>query len=155
MALSLPHPLLTVATLSFACVASSIPEGEFVTLWAAGLHAHTRGRKIWIEHYLRGGGRQPDVGCSPFYDFNRQDFVSVNSVLRNGDILKIHCQFDTTADAATVVGGESTDSEMCLAFISFYASIPASASQCYGPPTVEPSLPASSVPCFDGSTRTD
>lgn len=136
--------------LSYECNSGSlIPPGAEVAIWSNGLHAHTRGRKIWIEH-LRGANVVGFPGCDPFYDFNRQSFVMRNATLVRGDRLKIHCQWDLSAETQTVTGGESTSQEMCLAFLALYGRNGLALTQdvyCAGPPTQEVPIAASAVPC--------
>jgi hypothetical protein len=93
--------------LSSTCSAAIVPAGASALIWANGLHAHLRGRKIWIEH-LRNGANIGYIGCDLFYDFNKQHFEMRNATLQRGDQMKIHCQYDTSAETAVVVGGEAT-----------------------------------------------
>lgn len=136
-----------VTHLSYTCSLSAIPSGRSATVWAAGLHAHKRARMMWIEH-RRNSVRQPDLICNPFYDFNRQSFEAVSAVVTSQDSLTIHCVFDTTAETATVTGGEATSQEMCLAYLSVFANdFPLVADVgCTGNPVVQPAVVGS--PCF-------
>ncbi len=106
--------------LSYTCSATSvIPVGASVEIWANGLHAHLRGKKIWIEH-IRNSARIGFIGCNLFYDFNKQSFEMRNATIQRGDSIKIHCQYDTTQETSTVVGGEATTNGQRIIF--FYVS---------------------------------
>lgn len=116
-----------------------IPPGASVRMWGAGLHAHTRARKIWVELW-RSGSIVAYPGCSLFYDFNTQSLELRNVTIVRGDQLRVHCQYDTTAETQTVTGGESTTQEMCLAFLSIYGegiTVPSDI-PCVGAPTYLP-----------------
>lgn len=123
-----------------------IPVGGSALVWSNGLHGHTRARMIWIDH-IRGGQTIGYIGCNPLYDFNRQSFVMRNATVVRGDSLKIHCQWDLTAETTTVVGGESTTNEMCLAFLAFYPigfSVSSDVT-CYGNPVSETPVSTTNV----------
>jgi hypothetical protein len=135
--------------ISYTCNAGSqIPQNGQAKIWTVGLHAHTRSRKIWIEQ-IRGGSTIGFPGCDPFYDFNRQRFVSKNTTVLPGDILKLHCQYDTTADSRPVVGGDATTEEMCIAYLALYAEgFPLSSDVgCSGAQTIETPIATDANPC--------
>ena len=117
--ISLPPKQIT--HISYTCNSGAlIPAGGTAFVWTNGLHAHTRARKIWVEQ-IRNNVIIDYVGCDLFYDFNKQVFAMKNVTLQRGDDLKIHCQYDTSAETATIKGGESTAQEMCLSYLGFYA----------------------------------
>lgn len=124
-------------------------------VYGSALHMHTLGRRIWVEQY-RGGVRVRDqatgkdaLGSDQMYDFGNQRFlpVAADASLLPGDELRVRCVWENSVAAGQaggnrvaaagrmVTGGESTENEMCLAFLSMYPKIGKGASAgCEGPP---------------------
>ena len=59
------------------------------------------------------------------YDFNFQQANHLNEEITvlPGDILLLHCYYNTTGRDGVTVGGESTSDEMCLAFPVYYPKV--------------------------------
>ena len=68
-------------------------------------------------------------------------FQMRNSSIVRGDVLKIHCQYDTSQETAVVTGGEATTQEMCLSYLPYYitgtSQVQGQDVSCFGAPTVE------------------
>ena len=92
-----------------------------VSAFASGLHAHQAGVDIqaWL---LRGGVTIATLGTESPYDFNYQRFrnLAPEVELRPGDVMRIQCTYNTMARSTCTYGGDGSQDEMCLAFLSVY-----------------------------------
>lgn len=121
--------------------ASVNPLTRAYTMMSTFLHGHLVTRKIWVET-LRGGvaQRAPDsshaAGQNTAYNFEIQAYEAINATFQQGDVLRTRCVYTNTvgwgttvgntraAAGLTVVGGEATSDEMCMAFTLYYPRIP-------------------------------
>jgi hypothetical protein len=87
---------------------------------------HLRGRDVSLQ--LLSGGRTRTLLHIPAWDFRWQDeyFLQQPIAVRPGDVLRLSCRFDNSADAQPpavprpryVLWGEGTTDEMCLGMLS-------------------------------------
>jgi hypothetical protein len=78
-------------------------------------HMHARGVRLDTIIQHEDGTREPLIDV-PF-DFNNQIAYDMTKVLRPGDTMVTTCHYVNETDR-TVFGGESTDEEMCINFIT-------------------------------------
>ena len=117
----------------------TFPAGTDITVFAAALHQHLIGRRIWSALYpAAGGGRaynakgQDVLGHNDFWDFNYQAFWPTSANVKAGDKVVTTCIWTNTVamgtqygntDAAAgkeVRGCEATVCEMCINFMAYY-----------------------------------
>lgn len=117
----------------------TFPVGTDVTFFAAALHEHLIGRRIWTALYPKdGSGRQRDakgvdvLGHNDAWDFNYQAFTPTSAHVVAGDKIVTTCIWTNTvamgeqygnSDAAAgkeVRGCEATVCEMCVNFMAYY-----------------------------------
>ena len=89
-----------------------------VNLLYSSLHMHKRGHSMTVKH-LRGGQELEPFPQMSYYDFDLQ-VPSYPSILQNkiitGDRIVTNGTWDTTKDKTKIVGGSSSEQEMCLNF---------------------------------------
>jgi hypothetical protein len=119
--------------ISGGCPSEAVELGSMkLTIWATALHMHKRGRSITAV-VNRDGALATTLDQNPKYDFEQQKFVKLATtfdIIANDEV-RVTCHYDTTAETATVVGGEGTDNEMCLVVLAFYPLIDSAG--CYFP----------------------
>lgn len=95
-----------------------------ITFVASLLHTHEAGRALVIRHFRDGSEVSPPVDINLNYDF---DYQQVNIIPRRvvlpSDRLTLECYYDNVHNE-TIVGGESTQEEMCFGFIYYYPRLP-------------------------------
>jgi hypothetical protein len=89
--------------------------GKPFTIYAAGLHMHTRGTSATLE-VVRGTGVHECLLDIPRWDFHWQGGYGFTTpkVFNPGDQIAITCHWDNSATTHDVNWGEGTDDEMCL-----------------------------------------
>src|SRR5262249_2164399 len=107
--------------LDFAALGLPLPNSLFPTLSAirVGPHMHQLGRKIGLDLTQPDGAVVPLIEIDD-WDFHWQslyDYVTPVA-LPTGSTLKLSCVFDNPTDRA-IGWGESTQDEMCLAYVGF------------------------------------
>ncbi len=97
-------------------------DAEIATIaaWAEGVfpHMHTRGRSLRVE--VDHAGQTQCLTDVPRWDFNWQQgyfYDGPPRIAGGGDMLRITCTHDTSAEGQPITWGEGTDDEMCLAFL--------------------------------------
>jgi hypothetical protein len=92
-------------------VPSSVP----VTMYAASLHMHTRGRRATLE-IVHGDGTKECMLDIPRWDFHWQGSYAFQQpkTFAPGDSLHLECHFDNSDSSIDRNWGEGTDDEMCL-----------------------------------------
>ncbi|XP_067938800.1 DBH-like monooxygenase protein 1 homolog [Watersipora subatra] len=103
-----------------SCTNQWIPE-EGINVFSFFLHTHLIGRAIHVEWY-RDGQNMGLLAFDDSYDFNFQEMRMMENThkLLPGDSLKITCYYSSDTRDNVTLGGYSTLSEMCLAFLSYY-----------------------------------
>ena len=110
-------------TLSNTCgsaATAGLPQD--LNVFAAGLHMHKRGKSINFEQF-RNGQSLGYIASLPEWDFNNQQWISVNTTVQPRDSLVTTCTWDTSQDTSIILGGEDTSKEMCYAFMFYYPKI--------------------------------
>jgi hypothetical protein len=100
-------------------------------------HMHKLGTSIRNEVIPDGTGAPVDLGGQNPWDFNNQYFLPQDVTTKGGDIIRTHCSWQNSTDAA-VNFGENTADEMCYSFTMYYPrvkkipgwSAPAALSKC-------------------------
>lgn len=110
------------------CTRKFVPKGG-VTAFSVLLHSHLAGRSLALRHFrfLNTDGKEVElapIAADPGYDFNYQQWRPINVTILPGDRLVMECNYSTVGRPTTVLGGESTHSEMCLSFVFTTPPIP-------------------------------
>ncbi|XP_068248771.1 DBH-like monooxygenase protein 1 [Palaemon carinicauda] len=102
------------------CTEKSFPK-DGIRIFQGLLHAHLLGRAISIKH-IRNGVELPTVFKDMNYDFNyqQQRILKEEMVVLPGDTLIVECDYDSTKKAKPTFGGEDSDDEMCLGYLTYY-----------------------------------
>jgi hypothetical protein len=90
------------------------------TVFAALLHMHQIGSKIYTEHY-RASRKIGEIGRIDHYDFNMQRSTIFNDhiTVQPNDVLITSCIYDNPNNR-TVRGGAASSDEMCFSFVYYY-----------------------------------
>ncbi|KAK3098156.1 hypothetical protein FSP39_016749 [Pinctada imbricata] len=94
---------------------------EDIKLIGALSHMHLTGKGQTVEQY-RGGQLLRTVLETKTYSYNRPEPLMFPEpiTVKAGDELRTMCTYDTSSRKRITFGGDSTDDEMCIAFIQFY-----------------------------------
>ncbi|CAB9500833.1 Putative fatty-acid--CoA ligase FadD21 [Seminavis robusta] len=92
----------------------------------AFLHMHSHGRHIWVSHYDADGNFKGIISKTEFWNFEFQKTTAVDATVEPGDILRLHCVFDTSKrkDLDGILWGERSGDEMCLVSLTYYSPDP-------------------------------
>jgi hypothetical protein len=93
-----------------------------VTLFSTFLHMHKRG-KAMSTIVVRDGKELEPLPKYQFYDFNFQSFSYTERQKHKilpGDRLITKCTWDASQDKTDILGGHSSEEEMCFNFIEYY-----------------------------------
>ncbi|KAJ3326183.1 hypothetical protein HDV06_000059 [Boothiomyces sp. JEL0866] len=102
-----------------------IPETGLNVL-SSQLHMHRRGKAMSTKH-IRDGVELSPLPSMEYFDFNYQSYNFVpkdQAKILPGDRLITKCTYDTRKDTEMVVGGWSSEQEMCYAFVEYYPAMP-------------------------------
>lgn len=114
-----------VAECSSDCTSRLIPPSG-ITFVASLLHTHEAGRGLAIRQFRGGNELLPPVDINLNYDFDYQQVnIIPRRVIEPNDRLTLECFYDNVHNE-TIVGGESTQEEMCFGFIYYYPRLPLS-----------------------------
>lgn len=89
-----------------------------INIMGAAMHMHTLGRAMKLS-LVRNNVASP-LAAKAFYDFNHQGSQPVNTKLLQGDRIDVTCTYNTLSKTDFTLGGESTNEEMCYAFLSYW-----------------------------------
>jgi dopamine beta-monooxygenase len=106
------------------CTELILPEGG-IHLVSALLHGHYRATNLFLEHYNLESNTLSNITVEVPYHYDSQKLVPFTPpiVIKRGDSLRMHCQYNTENDKETIRGGWGTDDEMCLGTIDYYPKI--------------------------------
>ncbi|KAL4218773.1 hypothetical protein ACF0H5_021360 [Mactra antiquata] len=84
-------------------------------------HSHLLGRAITTRHFRNGVELKP-LMQDPYYDFDFQEvrLVPEERTVLPGDSFHVECTYDSMGHTKPVLGGLSTQEEMCLTFAYYY-----------------------------------
>ncbi|XP_052790851.1 DBH-like monooxygenase protein 1 homolog [Mya arenaria] len=101
-----------------------VPE---IKIFGALQHSHLVGVAITTHHY-RNGMELPHLIDDPNYDFNFQDLRKLPQEVSvyPGDSFRVDCHYNTMGKTQPVLGGLTTQEEMCLTFAYYYPKTPLS-----------------------------
>eukprot|EP00039_Didymoeca_costata_P030812 m.31475 g.31475 ORF g.31475 m.31475 type:complete len:427 (-) comp8322_c0_seq1:92-1372(-) len=103
-------------------IAKDIVNQTGVTFFGTHLHAHSRGKKLWVSH-IRAGKEIGRFGDNQDYkgygESQSYVFYQAKSEFRQGDSLQGHCIFNTSGKSQITPYGVTHGTEMC-AFVLFY-----------------------------------
>ncbi|KAJ3272255.1 hypothetical protein HDV01_005794 [Terramyces sp. JEL0728] len=102
-----------------------IPDSGLNVL-SSQLHMHRRGKAMSTKH-IRDGVELAPLPSMEYFDFNFQSYNFVPKTqekIMPGDRLVTKCTYDTRKDTEMVVGGWSSEQEMCYAFVEYYPAMP-------------------------------
>jgi len=119
-------------TVSAACVKSctsrmdkarALPEGG-IKFFASSPHARKAGRGLWTK-IVRDGKEIVEINRDDNFDVNyQQTYLLRNEVLfKPGDEIINYCRYNTMDRSDAIIGGFSTNDEMCLNFIMYYPPV--------------------------------
>jgi len=94
---------------------------EGIYAFNAFLHAHTLGVAIELKH-IRNGEELAPLAVNWAYDFDYQQGLPLAQHVHilPGDEFILDCYYDSTQQSGVVYGGESTEEEMCQAYVYVY-----------------------------------
>jgi hypothetical protein len=93
---------------------------EGVTAFSVFHHMHFRGRNARVQ-IIRDGKEIAPLSVIRGFDYGYQFSKSLNQTqLLPGDKLITTCEFDTSKDTKAVQGGQSSQDEMCFAWVDYY-----------------------------------
>lgn len=98
------------------------PEG--IRIYGVLLHSHNSGVAIKFHHF-RGNQELPWIEKDDNYGFDYQQVRVLNKEVKilPGDLLAVRCSYDNTRLNTSVVGGWSSQQEMCAVFFYYYNRI--------------------------------
>ncbi|WAR31718.1 MOXD1-like protein [Mya arenaria] len=98
-----------------------------IKIFGALQHSHLLGAAMTTHHY-RNGTELPHIVDDPNYDFNFQDLRKLPQEVSvyPGDSFRVDCHYNTMGKTKPVLGGLSTQEEMCLTFAYYYPKTPLS-----------------------------
>ncbi|XP_052790852.1 DBH-like monooxygenase protein 1 [Mya arenaria] len=107
---------------SMAMNQADVPEFK---IFGALQHSHLHGVAMKTHHY-RNGTELPPLIDDPNYDFNFQDLRKLPQEVSvyPGDSFRVDCHYNTMDKTKPVLGGLSTQEEMCLTIAYYYPKIP-------------------------------
>ncbi|XP_037779474.1 LOW QUALITY PROTEIN: MOXD1 homolog 1-like [Penaeus monodon] len=110
----------SVAHCDGRCVEQALPP-EGVKVFRGLLHAHLLGTDITLRQ-IRQGRELPVVFKDMNYDFNYQQGRTLKEemTILPGDSFITECGYDARHKQTPTFGGESTQEEMCIAFLTYY-----------------------------------
>ncbi|XP_047476487.1 DBH-like monooxygenase protein 1 [Penaeus chinensis] len=110
----------TVGHCDGRCVEQALPP-EGVKVFRGLLHAHLLGTDITLRQ-IREGRELPVVFKDMNYDFNYQQgrILKEEMTILPGDSFITECGYDARHKQTPTFGGESTQEEMCIAFLTYY-----------------------------------
>ncbi|XP_042889305.1 DBH-like monooxygenase protein 1 [Penaeus japonicus] len=110
----------TVGHCDSGCLSQNIPK-DGISVFQGLLHTHLLGKDITVRQ-IRNGRELPIVFQDKNYDFNYQQarVLSEEMTILPGDSFITECGYDSTGRKTPTFGGESTQEEMCLAFLAYY-----------------------------------
>ncbi|XP_037780094.1 DBH-like monooxygenase protein 1 isoform X2 [Penaeus monodon] len=102
------------------CITQSIP-AEGIKVFQGLLHTHLLGNDITVRQ-IRNGRELPVVFQDMNYDFNYQQarVLTEEMTILPGDSFITECGYDSRGKKTPTFGGDSTQEEMCLAFLVYY-----------------------------------
>lgn len=99
---------------------------EGITAFAGTLHSHSSGSRMRLRHFdMEKNVELPWILYDDNYNNQFQDprhFPEVVQILP-GDQLTMECTYNSNWTNGSVVGGYSTNQEMCIAFIYYYGAV--------------------------------
>lgn len=90
-----------------------------INVFADSLHMHSIGKMMWTTQY-RDNELLRTTNRVEFFDFSFQQHSEVNYTILPGDLLNVHCVFDSTSRADTTRFASASSDEMCMNFLSYY-----------------------------------
>ncbi len=106
---------------SSECTETFLPD-DGITIFNNLFHAHLAGRKLKLRHF-RGNEELPWIDVDEYYDFDFQQNKPLSNPrkIQKGDQLTVECTYDSTRNGGkAVVGGQSTQEEMCESIVYYF-----------------------------------
>lgn len=88
-------------------------------VFADFLHMHALGKQIWTTQH-RNGEFVRTLNRAEFYSYDFQQQTPQNVTIRPGDLLNLHCIFDSSHQTSPTSFGVESTQEMCMDFVSYY-----------------------------------
>ena len=93
---------------------------EGITAFSVFHHMHQRGRNTRVQ-IIRDGKEIDPLSSLQNFEYGYQFSKALDQVkLLPGDKLITTCEYDTTGDTEPVPGGQSSQDEMCFAWVDYY-----------------------------------
>ncbi|KFA70674.1 hypothetical protein S40288_07370 [Stachybotrys chartarum IBT 40288] len=93
---------------------------EGITAFSVFHHMHYRGRNMRVQ-IIRDGQEITPLSTLRDFEYGYQFSKSLNQIqLLPGDKLITTCEYDTSEDTEPVPGGQSSQDEMCFAWVDYY-----------------------------------
>jgi len=117
----IPDALNTAYCMSECTGAANAIPDTGIYAFSAFLHEHTLGTAIQLRH-IRAGAELAPIATNWAYDFDYQQGqpLSEHALILPGDEFILDCYYDSTEQTSIVYGGESTEEEMCQAYVYVY-----------------------------------
>jgi len=90
-----------------------------LNVFASFLHMHGIGKQIWTTQY-RNDEFVRTVNRAEFYSYDFQQQTKLNLTILPGDLLSVHCIFDSSSKTEPTRFGLASSDEMCMDFLSYY-----------------------------------
>jgi len=92
-----------------------------IQLFASSLYAHSYGKTIWLEQTT--GSTVNQLARADPYTTAAQQVYPLQTELKPGDSLTVHCVYDSGPALDTIQGGPAASQEQCLAYLSYYPAL--------------------------------
>jgi len=93
-----------------------------ITVFSSFQHMHQIGKQMWSTHW-RGPTMLGYLNRVDYFQFDFQQGTPLNTVIKRGDRINLHCAFDSSRRTAPTRFSIASEDEMCMEFISYYPLI--------------------------------
>ena len=117
-----PQPLPPgKSTFTFECSSactSQLPVN--ITVIASLHHMHQTGTRLSTAFFAKNGTLRRNI-TTEYFDFHHQRGMGMVPLqLKQGDVFRTSCSYDTSAQSSPVVWGIGSQNEMCIDFLYYY-----------------------------------
>ncbi len=117
---ALPHGLPEVHRVGLCSGSCTQGWNSSVHVFGSFLHMHSFGKRMWINHMDENLNMLGVLDKVEHWDFNFQRLSPVSRVIKPGDSLFVHADFDTSKWPRAVRFGTGSLDEMAMSFLFYY-----------------------------------